>query len=121
MNALALLFLSLACAAPSTPPSPAPTPAPAFRWDTYRLEAVEPAAPPDEEESRRHRHASTARPRALRLKFARATRAQDLRGAITFVPEVEIDWRKADNIGDDAVQIVGAFEREKAYELIITG
>src|SRR5690606_2988511 len=61
------------------------------------------------------------RTRAIRLKFARKTSLAALRGEIAFVPEVQIDWYRSDQIDDDEVRLEGKFQRQVKYELKVVG
>lgn len=115
--ALSLLIPTLSAAPSAAPQSPPASPSPAAAPDpnTYRLISVR----PDDEIRTRGR--VQVRTRAIRLKFERKTTIQALRGAITFIPEVKIDWYGSDQIDDDEIRLEGKFEREVNYELRVVG
>ncbi len=126
---IGVLFLNAAAlAAPSAAPSAAapnlsPTPAPApvvVKAPTYKLLSVEPDVEIEKTKGRRRRPVGP-RPRAIRLKFDQATYLWALRGAIAVIPDVDIDWHRSEQVDDSEVKLVGAFERDKKYELLVTG
>jgi uncharacterized protein YfaS (alpha-2-macroglobulin family) len=87
---------------------------------TYRITAVEPDGNDTDEDASSRRQRKVVEP-AIRIKFDQKTELNDLRGAISFVPEAEVIWRRSSNKDENTVRLVGSFQRERDYELVITG